>query len=201
MLGNAPSELACKASAQPSAHPHGHRASESNAVLRTWKPVARHGPLGTLRRVRESNSSHSIDNRAATPVASRGKLRPRVESSHVGPFRRRSAESLGEDGVTYGFRSRQQTRSQRAGFTSSLTSQSAAVESNDVLSLFRRALNDHTSSRPVTRRGYDPRNCRLERPTTAPAVRAPWTADHFFCAACQGWSRRVESNHPDPRYE
>jgi len=24
-----------------------HRASESNAVLRTWKPVARHGPLGT----------------------------------------------------------------------------------------------------------------------------------------------------------
>ena len=131
--GNAPGTHACKARAQPSAHPLGHRASESNAVLRTWKPVAHHGLLGSF-----------VPRTGNAPVSSRLDKPPSTLADPRG--------ILGDVRVSIP----SEMRSQRTGFASSLTSQSAAVESNDVLSLFRRALNDHTSSRPVTRSGIEP---------------------------------------------
>ena len=70
-------------------------------------------PLTQLRRVRGSNSSHSIDNRAATPVASRGIHRvPGENRTRTRWLRRPASDHRQRLGVTYEFRSR---RGLRAG--------------------------------------------------------------------------------------
>ena len=144
-----------------------HRASESNAVLRTWKPVARHGLLGIAPRTRIELVSLDRQSSCDASRITRLGLRRRVERLGLVHSQTRSPELPQH--------------------------QSAASESNGVLSLFRRALNDPTSSRPVTRRGYDPRVVGLkDRPPHQRFARRE--ADNFFCAACQGWSRSAESN-------
>ena len=69
--GTAPGEPACKAGARPSAQPRG-RSARNRTSARGFGVRSATMASDLRRRVRGSNSSHSIDNRAATPVASRG---------------------------------------------------------------------------------------------------------------------------------
>ena len=106
MLGNAPSELACKASVQTSAHP---RVAPSQRIERC-----------------------SPDLETGCPPWAARHVAPRTRIELVSLDRQSSCDAsrITWLGVTYGLRSRQETRSQRAGFTSSLTSQSGKQESN-----------------------------------------------------------------------
>src|SRR5688572_27366491 len=74
-----------------------HGRKESNLLPRIWNP--RRCLSSTVwRHVRGSNSSHPLDRRAATPVASRGiSSRPRSESNARARLRRPSAGSAGGD--------------------------------------------------------------------------------------------------------
>ena len=129
--GNAPGCRPCGGRQQPSAHPR----------LRVWQVTLLHSEFWRLRwrfaadpwrPVGRSNPSQSIDNRPATPVASRGVTSsPRRESNADTALRRREPESVrtkrwGDVRVMLPSK----TRPQRAGVTSSLTSQSERLELN-----------------------------------------------------------------------
>src|SRR5688572_7904854 len=202
-----------------------HGRKESNPLPRIWNP--RRCLSSTVwRHVRGSNSSHPLDRRAATPVASRGiSSRPRSESNARARLRRPSAGSAGGDmghsGESNPFepghnRSRcrsyctmvEATRIERAG-SCSQNRRAAIAHHLGAASSNRTSLSPSSAER-FRQSSYRSASYRVrvsnpsgegENLTTSRKSNAACSAGYFFGTACQGWSRRVESNHPGPLYE
>ena len=231
MPGNAPGRRTCEARLSPPRHPRFGSAAGLEGIEPsrqwTWKPPGYLSlrPVGAAYEDRTRLTRSTIELRRQSHHAAFA-LSEGVEPSRAGLGNLPPVPPARALGVTHGFRSRQKTRSQRVGFTSSLASQSerwesnppdvsvpsraahlgptlrcTPSESNRALRVFSAALSPVQLEVP-----RDPfRNrtglARLKGGHPHQKTNGPRTADPFCCAACQGWSRSAESNRAQSRYE
>ena len=215
MLGNAPSALACKARAQPSAHPLGTEPANRTLFSGLGNRLPTMGCSAFVPRTGNAPVSTRLDKPPSTLADPRG-IRARGESRTRNlPLRKRLLvrSSCSSIGVTYGFRSRQghvhsvpgspapSRHSQRGRNRTCMTSVPSRVDSQYPT----RWCTPSVSSRPL--RCFKPALSpdQLEVPASAPCgyrARLVGLKDrrpHLKSKGASSW--RVESNHPDPRYE
>ena len=202
-----------------------HGRKESNLLPRIWNP--RRCLSSTVWRPRSGlNRPHAVDSGAASPDAYVGNLRVlgasrTLELGLGDQAPDPPAGTLGHSGESNPFepghnRSRcrsyctmvEATRIERAG-SCSQNRRAAIAHHLGAASSNRTSLSPSSAER-FRQSSYRSASYRVrvsnpsgegENLTTSRKSNAACSAGYFFGTACQGWSRRVESNHPGPRYE